>query len=99
MIQKIVQLSKKEAQGYVIPLGAINLVTVVTDRGMVGCGAFDVEALDRHGYPAARVRPVACSTISSIEDLLAGEIKDMNQAAARLGVRVGMSGQEALDLM
>jgi len=99
MIQKIVQLSKKEAQGYVIPLGTINLVTVVTDRGMVGCGVFDVQVLDRHGYPAARVRPVACSSIASIEDLLAGEIDDLNQAASRLGIRVGMSGKEALDLM
>jgi uncharacterized protein YunC (DUF1805 family) len=34
-----VKLARKEADGYIIPLGAINLVNVVTDVGMVGCGA------------------------------------------------------------
>jgi hypothetical protein len=52
-----VKLASKEADGYVIPLGTINLVNVVTDVGMVGCGAFDVAALNNFGYPAAKVRP------------------------------------------
>jgi uncharacterized protein YunC (DUF1805 family) len=41
-----VQLSKKRADGFVIPLGPANLVAIKTDIGMVGCGAFDVAALD-----------------------------------------------------
>ncbi len=57
MIHEKVQLAKKQADGYVIPLGQVNLVNVVTDIGMVGCGAFDVAALNNFGYPAAKVRP------------------------------------------
>jgi hypothetical protein len=34
-----VKLDRKEANGYIIPLGVVNLVNVVTDVGMVGCGA------------------------------------------------------------
>ena len=66
---------------------------------MVGCGAFDVAALDKFGYPAARVRPTGKDSIDNIEDLMAGEIKDANAAALNLGVSVGITGKEALDLM
>jgi uncharacterized protein YunC (DUF1805 family) len=94
-----IQLINKEADGYVIPLGPVNLVNVVSDVGMVGCGAFDVAALDKFGYPAARVKPTGGDSIATIGDLLAGEVKDANEAATRLGVKIGMSGREALERM
>jgi uncharacterized protein YunC (DUF1805 family) len=99
VIHTKVQLARKQADGYVIPLGKVNLVNVVTDVGMVGCGAFDVTALNNFGYPAARVKPNRSSSIATIDDLLDGVIKDANDAAASLGIKVGMSGKEALDLL
>ncbi len=99
MTQEKVQLAKKEAEGYVIPLGPVNLVCVVTDVGMVGCGAFDVGALDKFNYPAARVKSAMGKPIATIEDLLEGIIKDANVQAANLGIKVGMTGLEALELM
>ena len=99
MIQEKVMLAKKQAEGYIVPLGPANLVFVITDIGMIGCGAFDVSALDKFTYPAARVKPTAGPSISTIEDLLVGEIKEANSAVARRGVLVGMSGKDALDLM
>jgi uncharacterized protein YunC (DUF1805 family) len=101
MIHRKVQLAKKQADGYVIPLGPgqVNLVCVVTDMGMVGCGAFDVAALNNFGYPAARVGPSRGSSIATIEDLLQGIVKEVNPAAERLGLKVGMAGREALDLL
>ena len=99
MFHEKIQLTNKEADGYVMPLGPVNLVYVTTDSGMVGCGAFDVAALDNFGYPAARVRPTRGSSIATTEDLLVGEVKDANEAAASLGVKIGMPGREALDHM
>ena len=99
MIHKKVQLTNKQAEGYVIPLGPVNLVNVVTDSGMVGCGAFDVAALDKFGYPAARVKSVKGSSIATIDDLLLGVVKDANTAAMKRGVKVGMLGRDALDLI
>jgi uncharacterized protein YunC (DUF1805 family) len=64
---------------------------------MVGCGAFDVRALEKFGYPAARIRPVGSPSVSSLKDLLSGEISEANSGAAARGIRVGMSGKEALD--
>ena len=94
-----VQLTGKQADGYVIPLGQVNLVNVVTDVGMVGCGAFDVVALNNFGYPAAKVRPSQGSSIATIEDLLQGIVKEVNPAAEKLGLKVGLTGREALELL
>ncbi|MDD1762547.1 MAG: YunC family protein [Methanothrix sp.] len=99
MDHKIVQLKGKQADGYVIPLGPINLVNVVTDVGMVGCGAFDVAALNNFSYPAAKVRPARGSSVATIDDLLQGIIKEVNPAAEKLGIKVGITGKEALDLL
>ncbi|MCX6670236.1 MAG: hypothetical protein NTV25_10615 [Methanothrix sp.] len=35
-----VQLTRKQGEGYVIPLGPVNLVNVITDKGMVGLWGF-----------------------------------------------------------
>jgi uncharacterized protein YunC (DUF1805 family) len=94
-----VQLSGKQADGYVIPLGPVNLVNVVTDVGMVGCGAFDVAALNNFGYPAAKVRPSRGSSIATIEDLLEGIVKEVNPNAKKLGLKIGLTGREALELL
>jgi uncharacterized protein YunC (DUF1805 family) len=93
------QLAGKQADGYVIALGPVNLVNVVTDVGMVGCGAFDVAALNSFGYPAARVRPAQGSCIATIEDLLVGIVKEVNPAAEKLGLKVGQTGREALEML
>ena len=99
MMQKSVKLLHSTGTGYVIPAGPVQLVHVVARLGMVGCGAFDVSALNNFGYPAARVRPAQGKSIASLEDLLAGIVKDVNTGAEDLGVKVGMKGKEALDLM
>jgi len=94
-----VQLAGKQADGYVIALGPVNLVNVVTDVGMVGCGAFDIAALSNFGYPAAKVRPSQGNVIRTIEDLLQGIVKEVNPAAEKLGLKVGISGKDALELL
>ena len=99
MVHQEVQLNNKQADGYIIPLGAVNVVCVVTDVGMVGCGAFDVMALGAIGYPAARVKSISGNHIATTDDLLVGVVKDANTEAIKLGIRTGMSGREALDLL
>lgn len=37
--------------------------------------------------------------IATIDDLLAGVVKDANTEAIKLGINVGMSGREALDML
>jgi uncharacterized protein YunC (DUF1805 family) len=94
-----VRLSKKKADGFVIPLGPVNLVAVKTDIGMVGCGAFDVAALDSFSYPAAKVRPSLGPSVMDTEDILKGIVKEANRSAFGRGIRTGMTGKEALELL
>jgi uncharacterized protein YunC (DUF1805 family) len=99
MEQVKIQLTRKVADGYIIPLGPANLVAVMTDVGMVGCGAFDVAALDSFSYPAAKVRPAIGPSVADTDDILKGIIKEANRSALGRGIRTGMTGREALDLL
>ncbi len=94
-----VQLNRKQADGYIINLGPINLVNAKTDVGMVGCGAFDVQAMNSFNYPAAKVQPAQGTSIATIDDLLRGIIKEVNPAAEKLGLKVGITGRDALELL
>jgi uncharacterized protein YunC (DUF1805 family) len=97
MEQNKVKLATKEAEGIVIPLGPANLVAVITDMGLVGCGAFDVAALDSFSYPAAKVRPSIGPSIVDTDDILKGIVKEANRAAMGRGIRTGMTGRQALE--
>jgi uncharacterized protein YunC (DUF1805 family) len=81
------------------PLGPVSLVGIVTNLGLVGCGAFDVAVLNNFGYPAAKARPAQRSSIATIENLLQGIVKEVNSAAEKLGLKVGLTGREALELL
>jgi uncharacterized protein YunC (DUF1805 family) len=97
MKQTSIRAGQAQAQGYEIPLGPVNLVFAVTATGMLACGAFDVAALDRFKYPAARVKSATGAPIATVDDLLAGIVKDANEGAAKRGVTVGMTGRQALE--
>ena len=99
MIQKKIKLTGKEADSYVIPFGKFNMVAVVTDMGMIGCGMFDVFALDNFDYPAARVKSGTSGPIATVDDLLKGIVKDANKTARKLGIEIGMTGRQALDFL
>jgi uncharacterized protein YunC (DUF1805 family) len=99
MEHKKVSLKYKEADGYIVPLGPVNLVMIITDIGILGCGAFDVAALEKYDYPAARVKSESGLPIATLDDLQEGIVKDANSAAGILGITAGMKGKEALDLL
>ena len=99
MIHTKIKLNKKQADGYVISLGPLNLVFVVAGKGMVGCGAFDVAALNNFAYPAAKAKSKTGAPIATIEDLLEGTVKEANAEASKLGISIGMSCKEALELL
>lgn len=98
-VHQKVQLAGKQADGYVIPFRNVKIVCVITDVGMVGCGAFDVAALDSFACPAAKVKSATGKPIATIDDLLEGTVKEANAEAGKLGIKVGMTGREALDLL
>ncbi len=99
MKQVKIKLTTKEADGFVIPLGPANLVAVMTDKGLVGCGAIDVAALDSFSYPAAKVRPAIGPSINDTDDILTGIVKEANRSALGRGIKNGMTGRQALECL
>ena len=91
-----VQVEGRSAEVVVLPIGAVSLVYARTERGILACGAIDPAALERFGIAAARVRPATGSSIASLDDLLAGVIREANAPAQALGIVLGMSGRAAL---
>lgn len=85
----------RAAEVVVLPLGPVSLVYARTGKGVLACGAIDPAALERFGIAAARVRPTTGSSIGSLADLLAGEVREANAPAQALGICAGMTGQAA----
>ncbi|MGB9675940.1 MAG: YunC family protein [Candidatus Bathyarchaeales archaeon] len=77
-----------------LPGSSAPLLVVVADRGFVMCGFLNVDVAERLGVAAAVV-----SGVRTFEDVLGASVKAVTGGAAALGVRVGMSGAEALKLM
>lgn len=86
----------RQVEVVVLPIGPVNLVYARTERGLLGCGAIDPAALQRCNVPAARVKPTTGTSIGSLPDLLAGEVREANAAAQALGIQSGQSGRDAL---
>ena len=98
-VHQRIRLQYKDAYGYIIPVGQVKLVMAVTDDAMVGCRAFDIEALENFGIPAAIVTAEEDTAIETIDDLLEGKVAAANLHAVQRRVEVGMSGREALNRM
>lgn len=97
MQQREIKLSSgKTAIGYEENMGPVNLVFARTESGMIGCGAFDVLVFDKFNYPAAKIKGKN-GRITSIDDLLEGDVVQANSAAQAIGICPGMTGMEVLE--
>ena len=67
------------------------LLVISGKRGCLTCGYLSMDSFERNGDAAAIVRGV-----DTYEDMLVAEIQQVSQRAAALGVRPGMTGEQAL---
>ncbi len=93
MLHKKLQLNKKTAVGFVIPLANVNLVCAKTDIGFIGCGAFDIMALDKFSCPAAKIK----GPIADLDDLLNNAVVEINETAKSAGLKIGQTGKQTLE--
>ena len=76
-----------------IQLG-LPLLIIKGSKGFLGCGYINVESCNKTGE--------ACGIVSAVrthDDMLVAELRAVSSEAAKLGLRVGMKGQEALELL
>lgn len=77
-----------------IELAGVNILLINAEKGSLGCAYLNLAAAEKFGHALATV-----SGVSSYDDMFNAEVKSVSTAAAALGVRAGMTGFEALQLM
>jgi uncharacterized protein YunC (DUF1805 family) len=65
----------------------------------VGCGIYDLKTPAEFGQAIAIARGTPACPLIEPEDLLPAKIVGLTPQAERLGIRVGMTGREAVELM
>jgi len=80
--------------GIRVSLPNANLILLLGKKGFVMCGYLNLEAAEKLGDAAAIV-----TGVSTIEEALNADVKKVTSKARELGVREGMSGEEALKLL
>ena len=94
MIERDVIVDKKAIKGYEIDLPNAKLVLLAAPKGYVMCGYLSIEAADKFNDCAAIVKGVR-----SIDEMLSKEVFSVSIAAAKAGIKPGMTGLEAVSLM
>jgi uncharacterized protein YunC (DUF1805 family) len=72
---------------------------MLTEAGLVGCGIYDVKTAAEFGQAVAIARGTPQKPLVDPEDLLDARIVEATPQAMTLGVRVGMTGREAVELL
>src|SRR5262245_44787416 len=72
---------------------------ILTEAGLVGCGIYDVRTAAEFGQAVAIARGTPANPLVEPEDLYEARIVEATPQALALGVRVGMTGREAVERM
>ncbi len=73
--------------------------SILTAAGIVGCGIYDLITPAEFGQAIAIAKGTPARPLVEPEDLFDARIVGVTPKAAGLGVRVGMTGREAVELM
>lgn len=71
----------------------------MTAYGLVGCGIYSIETPTEFGQAIAIARGTPECPLCEPEDLLEARIVDLTPHAEACGIRRGMTGREAVELM
>lgn len=73
--------------------------SILTPAGIVGCGIYDLKVAAEFGQAIAIARGTPAKPLVDPEDLLDAKIVEATPQAEAHGIRAGMTGREAVELM
>src|SRR5947207_4133290 len=73
--------------------------SILTPAGIVGCGIYDLKTPAEFGQAIAIAKGTPAAPLTEPEDLFDARIVGVTPQAAAYGVRVGLTGREAVELM
>ena len=74
-------------------------VAIICNKGMVGCGAFDAKLMEKHEQVIATIHGSIEHPLITCEDLLEAKIMEVTKLAREFGVKEGITGKEAVELL
>lgn len=86
-----INLHGKNFETIKIDLGSAPLILIKGEKGFLMCGYLNMEAADKLGAVA-----VSTSGVKTVQDLLSKQINKISLKARELGIKEGMTGEEAL---
>src|SRR5262249_12151537 len=72
---------------------------LLTEAGLVGCGIYDVKTASELGQAVPIARGTPQQPLVNPEDLYEAVIVDATPQAKALGIQIGMTGREAVELL
>lgn len=88
------KIAGNEFTAYSIPTNNTFVLIIAAENGFLGCGYINVEVANKVGDVCAIV-----TGVKTPEDMLEAHVVAVSDEAAKLGVKKGMIGTEALLLM
>jgi len=73
--------------------------SILTGAGIVGCGIYDLKTAAEFDQAIAIARGTPAKPLVEPEDLFQARIVGTTPKAESIGIRVGMTGKEAVELM
>ena len=73
--------------------------SILTTAGIVGCGIYDLETAAEFSLAIAIAKGTPANPLVEPEDLFEAKIVGVTPKAESYGIRVGMPGKEAVELM
>lgn len=73
--------------------------SILTEAGIVGCGIYDTRVAAEFGQAIAIARGTPAKPLVDPEDLFEAKIVEATPQAKALGVEVGMTGKQAVELL
>jgi uncharacterized protein YunC (DUF1805 family) len=73
--------------------------SILTGAGIVGCGIYDLKTAAEFGQAIAIAKGTPANPLVEPEDLFLARIVGTTPGAESIGIRVGMTGKEAVELM
>lgn len=73
--------------------------SILTKAGIVGCGIYALDTPAEFGQAIAIARGTPANPLTEPEDLLDAKIVGCTPKAESFGIRLGMTGRQAVELM
>ncbi len=73
--------------------------SILTEAGIVGCGIYDLKTAAEFEQAIAIAKGTPAAPLCEPEDLYGARIVGVTPKAESFGIRVGMTGKEAVELM